>query len=68
MHKDNPSEIAEHLAREKGLEGAIQVSSDGIAEAHQNRDYYSLSVWREVRQKLMMMENKAEMAGGNDVR
>ncbi len=63
MAKENPSEIAEHLAQENGLEGAIQVMRDGIAKAHQDGDNYSLSIWREVRRKLMMMESKSEKAG-----
>lgn len=56
--KDNPSEIAEHLARANGLEGAIQVVRDGIDKAHKDNDNYRLSVWREVRRKLKMMDEK----------
>ncbi len=59
MPKDNPLEIAEHLVLANGLEGAIQAASDGVAQAHRDGDNYILSVWREVRKKLMEMGRKA---------
>ena len=59
MSKDNPLEIAEHLVLANDLKGAIQAANDGIAKSHQNGDNYILSVWREVRRKLIEMETKA---------
>ena len=59
MSKDNPLEIAKHLVLANGLKGAIQAASDGVAQAHKDGDNYILSVWREVRQKLMEMESNA---------
>jgi hypothetical protein len=50
--KDNPNEIADHLVEEHGLEGAVAVVADGIADAHSSGSLYDLSIWREVRKIL----------------
>ncbi len=47
--KDNPSEIAEYLIRDNGVDGAIQAAYDGTTKAQQDGDNYTLSVWREVK-------------------
>jgi hypothetical protein len=49
MMEDNPSEIAEYLIRENGIEHALQVTHDGTTKAQQDGDNYALSVWREVK-------------------
>ena len=46
---DNAKDIAEFLLEEEGAERALETAFEGIARAHANRDYYLLSVWREVR-------------------
>jgi hypothetical protein len=46
---DNARDIAEFLLEEEGAERALETAFAGIARAHANRDYYLLSVWREVR-------------------
>lgn len=46
---DDPSDIAEFLIEEEGLDHALKTVFDGIARAHAQHDYYVLSVWREVR-------------------
>ncbi len=53
--KDDPSEIAEYLIRDNGLDGAIQAAYDGTKKAQQDGDNYALSVWREVK---AILQNK----------
>ena len=50
--RDDPHDIAEHLVQEHGVEGALERATEGIAEAQEQDDNYSLSVWREVRRIL----------------
>jgi hypothetical protein len=50
--KDDPSQIADHLIEDHGVEGALEMVRDGIELAHDIGDNYRLSVWREVRQVL----------------
>ncbi len=45
---DSPKTIAQSLINEHGLEGAIKCLGEWKAEAHQQGEYYQLSVWREV--------------------
>lgn len=47
MHKDNPSEIAEHLAQVNGLEGTVQVMIHFERESnhHQSTDCRSKALW-----------------------
>jgi len=47
--KDNPVEIAEHLIKVNGLEGALEKTLAGILKSNAKGDNYSLSVWRDVR-------------------
>lgn len=49
MELDNATDIAQFLLDEEGEDGAVKAALDGIARAHANKDYYLLSVWREVR-------------------
>jgi hypothetical protein len=46
---EDPNDIADFLIEEEGLDRALETTFDGIARAHARRDYYLLSVWREVR-------------------
>ncbi len=47
--KDDPSDIADYLIQENGIDEAIQAASDGVMKAQQESDNYALSVWREVK-------------------
>jgi hypothetical protein len=47
--RDNPTEIADHLEKEHGLEKAMVVVDDGKREATREGNNYTLSVWREVK-------------------
>ncbi len=49
---DNPKEIASYLIREFGIEKAVEIAMDGVANAKASRDNYQLSVWREIRSLL----------------
>ena len=45
----DPKEIASYLIQEHGVDGAIQEVMEGVAAANKIGDFYSLSVWREIR-------------------
>ncbi len=53
---DDPKEIADYLIQEHGIEKAIEIAKDGVAKANASTDYYSLSIWREVRSLLIRQE------------
>ena len=46
------NDIAAALARQQGLAEAIETATEGIAACQQEADFYSLSIWREVRRTL----------------
>ncbi len=46
---DDPSQIADYLIEQHGVDGALEMVREGIATAHANRENYRLSVWREVK-------------------
>ena len=46
--RDDPTEIADHLEKEHGLEEAMAVVDNGKREATREGNNYTLSVWREV--------------------
>jgi hypothetical protein len=52
--RDDPAHIVDHLIDLHGVDGALQAVREGIANAHANNDYFSLSVWREVRRSLQV--------------
>jgi hypothetical protein len=52
LKKDNPSEIAEYLIKDNGIEQAIKLAHDGTTKAQLEGDNYTLSVWREVKRSL----------------
>ena len=60
MELDNARDIAEFLVEEEGVDGALKAAFDGIARAHANKDYYLLSVWREVR---IILRRRQEAVG-----
>ncbi len=62
MNSDDPVPIAEHLVAEHGIDGAVERVRQGIAEAHANKDFYRLSVWREVRRALRDLQDAARGA------
>ena len=50
---DDPKEIADYLVQEHGKEKAIEIAKDSVAKANTTTDYYSLSIWRQVRSLLI---------------
>jgi len=49
MIADDPKEIAAILIEENGADHALDIALAEITRANQSRDYYSLSIWREIR-------------------
>ena len=49
MIADDPKEIAAIMVEENGLDGALDIALVEITRANQKCDYYSLSIWREIR-------------------
>ncbi len=47
-----PSQIANDLISEHGIDDALKMARDGIAAAHADGDNYVLSIWREVRREV----------------
>jgi len=62
MMMTNPNEIAELLIEEEGLERAIEIAFDGVARANEERAYFALSVWREVKHNLLTRFDAAKRA------
>jgi hypothetical protein len=51
--KDNPHDISTYLIAEHGsLKLAFDAAVSGAAKAHAEDDFYSLSVWRDVKRLL----------------
>ena len=59
---DDPKQIANDLIREHGLDDALARVGAGIATAHQERDNYTLSVWREVKRILRERKESGEQS------
>ncbi len=57
---DDPKQIANFLIREHGLNDALARVAAGIATAHQEKDNYALSVWREVKRILQERTESGE--------
>ena len=57
---DDPSQIADHLVQQHGIDGALEAVREGIAAAHESGDNYRLSVWREVTQALKGIQDAAD--------
>ena len=57
--KDDPSQMANNLIAQYGVDGALESVREGIATAHADEDNYRLSVWREVRRAL---QNRSKTA------
>jgi hypothetical protein len=49
---DDPKEIAMHLVKENGIDRARQIAVEGTTTANEQRDFYRLSIWREVKRIL----------------
>ncbi len=60
---DDPSQIADYLIEQRGVDGALDAVRDGIAGVHASGDNYRLSVWREVRRAL---KDKRDAAGNEE--
>ena len=56
---DNPKQIANDLIREHGLKDALAKVAAEITTAHQEGDYYALSVLREVKR---ILQERIEIA------
>ncbi len=56
---DDPQEIADHLIKEHGLEGALEQAMAGTTAAQHQGDNYRLSVWREVKRALQERGDEA---------
>ena len=54
------NDIATALVREQGLAEAIETATEGIVVSQQESDFYSLSIWREVRRTLREWQARAE--------
>ena len=59
--KDNPTDIADYLIQNNGIDRAIREASDGRMKAQKDGDNYALSVWREV--KTILRNKKAGPEG-----
>ncbi len=57
---DDPSQIADHLIEQHGVDGAFEMVRDGIATAHPNGDRNRLSVWRDVKRILQDRRDAAD--------
>jgi integration host factor subunit alpha len=62
--RDDPTDIAEYLIQESGIEGAIQEAYDGTMKAQKDKDNYALSVWREVK---TILRNKKDASSTKTV-
>ncbi len=57
---DDPSQIADHLIGQHGVDGALDAVREGVEAAKENGDNYRLSVWREVRWVLQAKKEAAD--------
>ena len=49
---DNPQIIADQMIQEHGIDGAIQTAQEATQVSLMDRDNYSVSVWREIKNVL----------------
>ena len=49
MIADDPKEIAAILIEENGADHALDIALAEITRANETGDFYSLSIWREIR-------------------
>lgn len=49
MIADDPKEIAAILIEENGADHALDIALTEITRANETGDFYSLSIWREIR-------------------
>ena len=63
MFDNEPDKIAAYLIQAHGLEVAMDVVRKGIDKAHDEKELYRLSVWREVKQ---ILATKADEAPTHD--
>ena len=60
MIADDPKEIAAVLIEENGADHALDIALEEITRANQTCDYYSLSIWREIRSYLRAQTETVE--------
>ena len=58
----NANEIAEFLIEEEGLDRAIEIAFDGVTRANEQREYFVLSIWREVKINLLKRHRAGVLA------
>ncbi len=63
MIADDPKEIAAILVEENGADHALDIALAEITRANQSCDYYSLSIWREIRN---IVRDQIEPTGQNN--
>ena len=49
MIADDPKEMATMLVQENGADSALNIALAEITRANEDCDYYSLSIWREIK-------------------
>ena len=62
MISTNPTELANLLVEEEGLERAIEIAFDNVLRAHADHEYFALSIWREVKRDLLLRFEAAQLA------
>jgi hypothetical protein len=66
MIAENPKEMAAMLIEENGLDSAHHLAVAEITRANENCDYYTLSVWREIRGVIRDQIELAEEVTANE--
>lgn len=63
--RDKPQDIADRLVSEHGLDAALKMVTDATLKASEEREYYVLSIWREVKAILYKKVGLHNKAGGD---
>ena len=56
--RDNPSEIANYLVQHHGHSDALKMATVAASTAFAEREFYGLSIWREVKAILNEQQNQ----------
>lgn len=65
--KDDPREIARYLVQQHGLDQARAMTLSSILACQDQKDFYALSVWREVRKQLESPSGSSSRDSRTDV-
>ena len=49
LRADDPKKIADDLVQEHGVDNAIKIAIENVADAKASFDNYKVSIWRQVR-------------------